>query len=162
MASNQQKKQTDNRQCTLEARYVIFIKKVKNFSVIVPPKPDRKYSHTNSYICAVAAITQDDHRSQLELGRSLSRITSKSTPKHHTRHKVIQKKKKKQSSKWSSGKKLFQISFVILPPCTLQLRYYAMINVTCLNKSYRSNYATLAPCAIRLQRTLLLVSYPLR
>ena len=45
--------------------YVIFI---KNFPVFVPPKPDREYSHTNSYICAVIAITQDGHRSQLELG----------------------------------------------------------------------------------------------
>ena len=57
--------QTDNRQYTLEARYVIFI---KNFTVFVRPKPGRKYSHTNSHICAVTAITQDDHRSQLELG----------------------------------------------------------------------------------------------
>ena len=47
----------------LEASYVIFI---KNFPVFVPPKPDRKYSHT-TLVCAVTAITQDDHRSQLEL-----------------------------------------------------------------------------------------------
>ena len=38
-----------------------------NFPIFVPPKPDRKYSHTNSYHCAMSAITQDDHRSQLEL-----------------------------------------------------------------------------------------------
>ena len=57
--------QTDNRNDTVEAKYVIFI---KNFPVFVPPKTDRKYSHTNSYICAVTAIMQDDHRSQLELG----------------------------------------------------------------------------------------------
>ena len=41
---------------------------LKNFPVFVPPKPDRKYSHTNSYICAVTAISEDDHRLQLELG----------------------------------------------------------------------------------------------
>ena len=72
--------QKDNRQYTLEARYVIII---KNFPVFVPPKSDRKYSHTNSYIFAVTAITQDDHRSQLELGRPVD------PPK---------KKKKKQST----------------------------------------------------------------
>ena len=61
--------QKDNRQCTLEARYVIII---KNFPVFVPPKSDRKYFHTNSYICAGTVITQDDHRSQLELGRPVT------------------------------------------------------------------------------------------
>ena len=41
---------------------------IKNFPVFVLPKPDRKYSHTYSHICSVKAITQDDHRSLLELG----------------------------------------------------------------------------------------------
>ena len=65
MASNQQKNQTDNKQHTVEARDVIFIKK---FPVFLSPKPDHKYSHTNSHIYTVTAITQDYHRSQLELG----------------------------------------------------------------------------------------------
>ena len=39
---------------TVETRYVIFIKK---FSEFLPPKPDRKYSHTNSYIFAVLALS---------------------------------------------------------------------------------------------------------
>ena len=53
------------KQYTVETRYVIFIEK---FSEFLPPKPDRKYSHTNSYIFDVTAITQHDPRSQLELG----------------------------------------------------------------------------------------------
>ena len=71
MASNQQKNQTDNKQHTVEARDVIFI---QNFAVFLPPKPDHKYSHTSSDICAVTAITQDDHRSQLELGPPVRRV----------------------------------------------------------------------------------------
>ena len=59
MASNQQKKKTGNRQYTLEAGHLIFI---KNFPIFVPPKPDRRYPHTNSYVRPVTAITQDDHR----------------------------------------------------------------------------------------------------
>ena len=65
MASNQHNEE--------EARYVIFI---KNFPVFVPPKPDRKYSHTNSYICIVTAITEDDHHSQLDLGPPVSEFNS--------------------------------------------------------------------------------------
>ena len=45
----------------------IFTIGLSNFTVFVPPKAGCKYSYTNSYVCAVTAITQDDHRSQLEL-----------------------------------------------------------------------------------------------
>ena len=38
----------------LEARDVIFI---KNFTVFLLPKPDRKYSHRNCHIFAMTAIT---------------------------------------------------------------------------------------------------------
>ena len=69
MASNQQKNQTDNKQHTVEARDAIFIKIIP---VFLPPKPDHKCSHTNSHIYAVTAITQDHHRSQLELGPPVS------------------------------------------------------------------------------------------
>ena len=65
MASNQQKKPRDNRQYTLEARYAIYI---KTFPVFQPSKPDRKHSQQKTHIFTVTAITQDDHRSQLELG----------------------------------------------------------------------------------------------
>ena len=64
MASNQQQKQTDNKQYTQKQSISFFL---RSFPVFLPPKPDRKYSHTNSYIYAVTTITQDDHRSQLEL-----------------------------------------------------------------------------------------------
>ena len=59
------RRQRNNKQYTVKTRYVIFIEK---FSEFLPPKPDRKYSHTNSYIFAVTAITQHDPRSQFELG----------------------------------------------------------------------------------------------
>ena len=63
MTSNQQKNQTDNEQHTKEARDDNFLKK---FPVLLPHKPDCKYSHTNSCIY-VTAIKQGDHRSQLGL-----------------------------------------------------------------------------------------------
>ena len=48
----------------LEASDVIFI---KNFTVFLLPKPDRKYSHTNCHIFAMIAITQ-----QVIIAHSLS------------------------------------------------------------------------------------------
>ena len=73
MASNQQKNQTDHNQHTVEATGdAIFI---MNFPVFLPPKPDHKYTHTNSYICTVTAITQDYYRSQLEFGPPVRRLT---------------------------------------------------------------------------------------
>jgi len=42
---------------------------MKSFLVFLPPKTDsKKNSHTKPYNFAMIAITQDDHRSQLELG----------------------------------------------------------------------------------------------
>ena len=65
MASNHQEAKEEQKWYTIETSYVIFLKK---FSEFLPPKPDRKYSHTNSYIFAVTAITQHDPRSHRELG----------------------------------------------------------------------------------------------
>ena len=62
MASNQQKKQTDNKQHTVEVKEAIFIKK---FPVFLPPRPDHKYSHTNSHYL---------RRDQLELGPPVARV----------------------------------------------------------------------------------------
>ena len=49
----------------LEARDVIFI---RNFTVFLLPKPDRKYSHTNCHIFAMTAITQVIIAHSLSLG----------------------------------------------------------------------------------------------
>ena len=58
MASFQQSKRSDNKRYTVEVRWGIFI---ENLTVFLLPKSDRKYSHTNSYIFTMTAITQEDH-----------------------------------------------------------------------------------------------------
>ena len=58
MGSFQHSKQSDNKGYTVEVRWGIII---ENLIVFFIPNSIRKYSHTSSYIFAMALISQGDH-----------------------------------------------------------------------------------------------------